>query len=128
MRKQYNTPWICSMKNEIWLQLSRLSTNKIYDVTIVVASKVGLSKKVIWCSDSYRKAEKRWNAQVILSMGRTVCGQQEPVQRILLPSGYTRESGHAHKHGGDSQAVEHRTTPFILHLSRNRNITVRFTK
>ena len=26
------------------------------------------------------------NAQVILSMGRTVCGQQEPVQWILLPS------------------------------------------
>src|SRR4051812_24648843 len=56
-------------------------------------------------------------------MGRTVCGQQGPVQRILLPSGYTRESGHTHKHGGDSQAVEHRTTPSILHLSRNRNIT-----
>src|ERR1041385_5699581 len=43
------------MKNEIWLQLSRLSTNKIYDATIAVALKVGLSRKVIWCSDSYRK-------------------------------------------------------------------------
>ena len=51
-------------------------------------------------------------------MGRTVCGQQEPLRWILLPSWYTREGEDTHLHGRDPQVVEHRTTPSILYLSR----------
>src|SRR4051812_15656622 len=53
MRKQGRNPWMFLMKNETWQQLSRLSTNKTYNVIIAVKSRVGLSRKVIWCSDLY---------------------------------------------------------------------------
>src|SRR4051812_25100750 len=55
MRNQGKTPWIFLMKNGSWQQLSRLSTNKTYDAIIAVESNVGLSRKVIWCSNLYRK-------------------------------------------------------------------------
>src|SRR4051812_24413767 len=44
------------MKNGSCQQLNRLSTNKIYNAIIAVESKVGLFRKVIWCSDLYRKS------------------------------------------------------------------------
>ena len=51
-------------------------------------------------------------------MGRTVCGQQEPLKWILLPSRYKREGKDMHLYGRDPQAVEHRTTSSVLHLGR----------
>src|SRR3954467_14027622 len=43
------------MKKGSRQQLSRLSTNKICDAIIAIESKVRLFRKVIWCSDLYRK-------------------------------------------------------------------------
>ena len=109
------------MRSGTWLWLDRRFINKTCGGITAIGLGQEPFKKALWCSGLSRI---RPHAQIIPTLGRTLCGQQKFAQRIILPHWRSRRL--TQFWGGDPATEEHSSPLALLHLSHRLSLCTYF--